>query len=197
MISAIVGINVYEALGESSDTSKNIKMWIGMVTIAPIFEELAFRLLLKKSKINYIVSLTLMLSYIFILFFDLPNYFPFIEKLPFKFIGYLPFLLLFVLLSFFSYMYLFKDTYHSVSVKKLLYATSILFAVLHFTNFNDIQLIHIILFPLLIAHHFVFGVLAGYLRLKLGLKWAVYFHGLNNMIAVFFMAFKHFSELYL
>ncbi|UZO82343.1 CPBP family glutamic-type intramembrane protease [Aquimarina sp. ERC-38] len=196
-LSAIINYDIYTALENNKTTLERLKMWGLMMTLVPFVEELAFRLLLQKSKLNYIVSISLILLFIFTILSDPSDYLPFINELPFKFIGYIPILLLLLLLSYLSYTYLFKDIYISVSVKKLLYATSILFAILHFSNYKNIELIHIILFPLLIAHHFIFGVFAGYLRLKLGFKWAVYFHALTNVIAVFFMAIKHFSELYI
>ncbi|NQY30560.1 MAG: CPBP family intramembrane metalloprotease [Flavobacteriaceae bacterium] len=63
----------------------------------------------------------------------------------------------------------------------IFYISALIFALVHLSNFEDIN--EILLFiPILIAPQFIVGLLAGYLRVKFGLLWGVILHGLHNLI---------------
>ncbi len=59
------------------------------------------------------------------------------------------------------------------------YGASILFALMHLINFDTER--HILLMaPLLVLPQFLLGLLLGYLRIQLGIVWAIALHGVYN-----------------
>ena len=63
----------------------------------------------------------------------------------------------------------------------IFYISALIFALVHLFNFEDINEILLFL-PILIAPQFIVGLLAGYLRVKFGLLWGFFLHGLHNLI---------------
>lgn len=74
--------------------------------------------------------------------------------------------------------------------KLIFYFSAFLFAIVHLSNF-DLSLKVLIFLPLLVMPQFIVGLFTGYLRVKFGLVWSFFLHGLHNFIlfsiALFFM----------
>ena len=66
--------------------------------------------------------------------------------------------------------------------RKIFYLSTILFALIHLTNYSNNNIFFYILAPLIVLPQFIGGITLGYLRLKLGFFWGVLQHGLYNLI---------------
>ncbi|NOS55177.1 MAG: CPBP family intramembrane metalloprotease [Cyclobacteriaceae bacterium] len=61
----------------------------------------------------------------------------------------------------------------------IFYASAVLFALVHISNYPDEEINQFI--PILISPQFITGLFAGYLRVKFGLLWGFLFHALHNL----------------
>ena len=73
---------------------------------------------------------------------------------------------------------LFKDKNY---FKFILYASVLLFAAVHMTNFEMSTKVYYFA-PLLVAPQLILGVFLGYARVKLGLRWSICLHAMYNGI---------------
>lgn len=64
------------------------------------------------------------------------------------------------------------------------YAFTILFALMHLLNYYGLSLPHYLL-PLLVLPQLIGGIFLGYTRLRLGLAWAIGQHMFNNALILF------------
>tara|TARA_R110002073_G_scaffold136066_2_gene284467 strand:+ start:3366 stop:3929 length:564 start_codon:yes stop_codon:yes gene_type:complete len=67
--------------------------------------------------------------------------------------------------------------------KYCFYASVLLFAAVHMTNFEMTREVYYIA-PLLVAPQLILGVFLGYVRVKLGLQWSICLHAMYNGILV-------------
>lgn len=67
--------------------------------------------------------------------------------------------------------------------KSIFYASVLLFAAVHLTNFELSEQVFNIA-PLLVAPQLILGVFLGYVRVKLGLLWSICLHSLYNGILI-------------
>lgn len=145
---------------------------IGLIIITqagPLIEEIMFRLILKPTKINIIIS-----SITFYFFVSGPVWY----------LNYFPFLRFFICLFLSVFLFIFNDylrgNLQKINQKKFLISTAIGFSLLHIYNFSNIQYILLPLYFIYVLPQFFLGIILGIIRLKNGLIWSVVLHVLVN-----------------
>lgn len=141
--------------------------------IAPIFEELLFRLNLVINKKNLIGFLITCLFLAIFFFFKGSNL---------KLILFISILLIFliILIYFTQYKLIIISNYRFI-----FYSTAILFGLLHIFNYSGITTSNIVWTPLLVIPQIIMGLLLGYLRVTYGFIYAVICHSLINIPILF------------
>lgn len=169
---------------------KDSSVWnnaLYILFLAPIIEEIIFRLSLNLKKINILISGSIAILILVgekILKINLTN----IQDYYFKF-GTLVLFLAFVYIVKQSWFDNIRDKYFSF----YFYLVTILFALLHIGNFNSSIPSHLFwAIPLLILPQFIMGMFFGYMRLKSGVIWAIALHILMNTPAVLIYLSKQF-----
>jgi hypothetical protein len=173
----------YENLGKSSlyESYDFFTLCFITILIAPIVEELSFRSLLKPSKVNYTLSIGFMfyvgVSYFFGSFYIIDE--NFIVKVGGVFI------VMGVMVAFFEKRNWVKiNSFGEKNFVLIFYVVSILFGYLHLLNFGDVSLDKMLFSPVIVFPFVVMGVVLGYVRIILGLKWAITLHVLFNAFIV-------------
>ncbi len=146
----------------------NEKIVYGIV-LAPIVEELLFRILLVFNKKNLLIFLAVDISLVVL----------FIAKA-----SYIKFSIFIFLIPFLVFAY-----YKHKSIKSFLiahyeiyfYSLAILFAMLHMFNFNGITLNNWPVATLLVIPQIVLGTILGYIRVQYGIIYSILFHALVNI----------------
>lgn len=163
--------NDYKEIFSSKITATNpfISRWAIVILLAPILEELAFRLGLKINRKNLSISIALQII-IYLTVLDIIN-------LP------LHYRLLLMIFSFsFIYLILNKSILHFFikNNNTFIYLSILCFGLLHALNFNYGEIQHLLFIPFLISIHLFLGVYLSYVRLKFGFALALIFHVLHN-----------------
>ncbi|PWS31795.1 CPBP family glutamic-type intramembrane protease [Pedobacter paludis] len=157
-----------------ASTEKNILFFL---VIAPVIEELIFRLPLKASRLNIFISFILA-YYLFYLshktFQSIVNINESIKFLTFSLICYS---LLYKVNT--KFYYTFSGKYFTA----YFYLLTITFGLLHLSNFIHLVPDNLILFaPIFVIHQIIVGFFLGYLRLKRGLFWSILMHTMLNVL---------------
>lgn len=143
------------------------------VVLYPMIEELTFRLGTNLKKMNVIISL----SFLLLVFIDRYAGYNYFEALQYK----LPVCIAFALL-----LYCIPQKYFQIETtwKKgfAVYAITILFALMHITNY-PFHLPYLPIYCLLVLPQFIMGVTFVYFRLNLGFMYGYGFHVFINLIA--------------
>ncbi len=144
------------------------------LTLAPIYEEIVFRSLLRFKKENIILFVTIVPILIVIA--------AFISKIGAVF--FLSILLLIIV----SLLLTFKrnkiQQFLSSNFKYFFYGTALLFGLLHASNFSGNIYLILIFSPILGGPQIVLGLILGYIRMKNGLVYSVFFHMLVNSLFI-------------
>ncbi|MGB4415393.1 MAG: CPBP family glutamic-type intramembrane protease [Paludibacter sp.] len=139
------------------------------IIFAPIYEEIICRLCLIANKKNYYIVLISLISLIIISLFR--------EKYWTSIILLVVFLLLLSLK-------LIKKTKlratYNVNFKYIFWLSSILFGLLHVTNFRGNYLVLLALSPILCFPQIAMGFILGYIRMNYGFKYGVIVHMIIN-----------------
>lgn len=177
LISAMVlALFAYIVCSIFSITHKHIglpfemKILIGVI-LAPVYEEILFRSLLRFNKIS--LSLFLATVVIFIVVFILKRNNTFISLLSAT---------LLVTITFVSFWSIKRiSQFITSNFKYFYYSSSILFGFMHLMNFTgDIR--YIIAFSIvLIAPQIIAGIILGFIRMKHGLIYSILFHMIINL----------------
>lgn len=69
------------------------------------------------------------------------------------------------------------------------YLFAFVFGVIHITNYTNDQNIFFILSPIILFSQSFGGLIIGYIRMHLGLKWAILHHALHNFFVIFVIGF--------
>jgi hypothetical protein len=138
------------------------------ILLAPIIEELLFRLLLVFNKKNLVILI--------ITTFALLVYFIIGENI----LKTVLFLLLGVIL-----MIVFKyhdqcKVYFIRNFKLSFFLIAVIFAFLHFFNFLGVSPSNFLFLPLFIIPQVILGLILGYIRITYGLVYSIFFHVLVN-----------------
>lgn len=148
------------------------------VILAPILEEILFRILLRPTLRSLIIF---NLCGISVLGISLYN-------------NSLIFFLLFA-----SIIIVWNSIYYSAKhlnfnfekhFSKIFYSSALLFAITHIDNYNGISGYLILLSPIIILPYFFMGLYLGYIRMNFGIKYSILFHTLINFPLFFLLLFK-------
>jgi hypothetical protein len=173
------GVNAVDEFTMNGDIGEVI--FLG-VLFAPFIEEVTFRLPLRKSPL-YIALSSFMVARILLVAIA-KNFFPHANMTAATTMG-IPLL---IALSFFlilrtAPLQKILDTLYSRYFPVLFYSLTLLFGLLHISNYSDIQ--HILIIVLLLGvPQIVVGVLLGYVRLRYGFVFGLLLHGLYNGILI-------------
>lgn len=167
LIMAIFMIPIYPILLDSfgiSSTSKDLDnqdfLIIGLI-VAPIFEELIFRLPLSKKMIQIGVSIIMLL--ILILAID-----PVVVKI--------------ILCFFIITLIISKFTNSFINDFHLIIISTIAFASIHVMNYNyENSMLFLVAVPILLMMQLVFGFFAAIIRIH-GIQFAILFHFIYNLL---------------
>ena len=151
---------------------------IFLILVGPFIEELIFRLPLRYKKANFIPLTVVILFFAGTLLF---------KKLHLSLALSIP---LFVVFTAFSIFYIFnrrmaenRDKFLSSNYPYFFYSLTILFALIHISNFN--YSVSLLLFaPIIVLPQFVAGFLFGLIRIKQGFIWGFFLHALHNAIFI-------------
>lgn len=175
------------------------------VIIAPITEELTFRLFLRYSPWKMALSLTFILIFSIdflknYIFTNIPEWFLSIQYL-LNGMGILSYLIFAVATTLVIYVIIrtFVKTEKAIEIYKkhfgkLFYLSVILFALIHITNYLNLGTL-ILLTPFFILPQFFAGLFLGYVRMIYGFKWGILFHAAYNLLTLLpFIIFSLGSE---
>jgi uncharacterized protein len=151
------------------------KLIFAGIILAPIIEEIQFRLLLKPSYKN------------FMLFFGFSVCIALIALLK----GRIFFVTVFIVLAFFSILVsLNKRKIRRVQVFILknyyyfFYISCILFGIYHIFNYTPFNSKLILIMPILIFPKMILGGFLGYIRIRFGIIYSIVFHSLINVVPI-------------
>jgi len=154
-----------------------ILLFIILVIIGPLAEEAIFRLNLKQSRSNIIISLIIVLGYIiFRICLGNTNY----TKITVL-------LLLYVLMLLVSYSNKFLNKNPQKYFRFVFYFSAIAFAFMHVFNYSELTTLTLLLFPLITLPQMLIGLISGFLRMNYGFIFGVLFHSLINFLAFIFL----------
>lgn len=141
--------------------------------LAPLLEELAFRLGLKLTKTNISISLGVQAIIILQLCGVISN--PIYIRLIWMGIASL-------------ILYLLLKTKHISFLKKnynyFVYYNIFLFSIMHISNYTYTSYTHYLFIPFLVSMHIVFGTYQSYARIKYGFYFALFVHGFHNFVII-------------
>lgn len=159
-----------------------LQLFLLPIIVAPIAEELIFRLWLKYKSINISLSIMVFAFYVTNVFFKHSLY----TDPSFK---HILFAILISLLIFFITYYITRkyDTQLSLLFGKydrvLFFISAIAFGYIHLLNFEITSSI-IYLSPIVVSSFITFGLIAGYIRIRFGFIYNVAFHMIANSIPI-------------
>ncbi|GAB4147974.1 MAG: hypothetical protein OHK0017_10280 [Patescibacteria group bacterium] len=176
----------------------NESIWVFILQasiLAPIMEEIAFRLWLRFTSVKLAISTFFLSFYILqtigaIFLIQFTNSFSELDLATRILILYgsviiiagLLAVMVFVLSRLPKIKQLLSEVFND-NIREFYYLSSILFALLHVTNFTSVTEIWW-LTPLLILPQLIFGLGLGFIRIKFGFRWSVLSHSLINTLVV-------------
>lgn len=169
----------------------NIGVWgfVGFVVIlGPLLEEITFR-----SALRFRVSY-LLISFVLITVYVLMNIMRQDESLALGF-GIIAVLLFATLVYVLSQKPIESKAFYTSYYPYVFYSITILFGYIHIGNFEEFSLKLLLLSPLIVLPQFILGVSLGYIRVRFGFWYAVFFHVLNNgIMTALFLSGGGFTE---
>ena len=180
ILASILSVGVFFITGDKIfQQRESFSLWKSLfenapivVLIAPITEEIAFRLYLKRKKINIFISLTLLCYFLLCC----------ISKISFYKLDTANFTNISLALTFSFLLFIFgiNKYFTTIKYKYLFWFSCSSFALMHLLNFTPLSTYQFIFFSLLILPQFIYGIVMGYLRVKQGLIWSILLHILIN-----------------
>lgn len=165
-------------LGDLLESIPTYKFLFLAVLFAPLAEEILFRLPLRFSRVNLLIPIALIL---------LPLSSHIIQRLDHR----LPpsFLVWSIIGAFLYALWALSlgrinqrtgEQFFARHLTKLVYGSSIVFALLHIMNYPQQAWLAA---PILVLPQATLGLLLAYVRIKFGFWWSVFTHGLHNFLA--------------
>lgn len=157
---------------EEFNLSISFLLFIMAVILAPIYEEIIFRSLLKFEKINIILFIITTPILIVVTAIHV--------------IVSAVILLSILLLSVISLLLIYKrnkiELFLSSNFKYFFYGVALTFGLTHTSNFAGNFYLILLFSPLLVGPQIVLGLILGYVRMKHGLVYSIIFHMLVNFV---------------
>jgi len=159
---------------EDPDATLNSLAYI--IFLAPLLEELVFRLPLRLTKTTLSISLAVFFIVVIKLFFIQEyNYIIYLLSIPL-------FIIINGLLSYKKNIYLKIKTFWEKHFLYVFYFFSMIFGLSHLFNYNEIHWWMILSSPLLTLPHIIMGFFLGFIRLNYGFLYSFLFHATINLI---------------
>ncbi len=142
--------------------------------LAPVYEEIIFRSLLKFNKTNLILFTSTISILISLLFYRSDI------KLG---IMFFTILIIFILILIIFKTSTIQKTYNN-HFNYIFYSSILLFGFMHISNFSGSTMLIVLFSPLLVSPQLILGAILGYIRMKNGLAYSILFHLLINFITI-------------
>lgn len=154
-----------------------LKLIIYGLFLAPMFEELVFRLSLFYSKINLSISLSLANTAIFTTILD-------VRLITFfgAFLFILSFCASIIFLNNHKTAHLFLEKLWKEHFKLIFYTSALLFSLFHTTNYEISSISAFFIAIVFSVPQLIGALFLGYVRIKMGFFWAVLMHILFNAV---------------
>jgi hypothetical protein len=159
---------------EDPDATLNSLGYI--IFLAPLLEELVFRLPLRLSRITLSVSFAVFIIAVIKNFFiQEDNYTIYLLSVPLSAI-------IFGLLSYVTDIYLKINKLWEKHFFYVFYFFVLIFGLSHLFNYNEIHWWMILSSPLLTLPHIIMGLFLGFIRMNYGFLYSFFFHATINLI---------------
>lgn len=149
-------------------------LFLSTVILAPFIEELFFRLVLKPKYLNWLI-LSIFSGILTAIFIYKKI---FLLLIPFSILTIIEFIFLLNRKSFRRMQIFFLNHFCF-----FFYLSSLLFGLLHVTNYEPFNYKLIILMPILVSPIVVVGIILGFIRMKFGIWYSMLMHSMINLIA--------------
>lgn len=170
---------------ESLTGIDSIFLFLYIVIVGPLIEEILCRLNLKITKLNIAVFLSVIIPVIIkVIFFRGFQHYFYLSTIP-LFIG------IYYAINRFGFPSDEIDNFVKSKFKYVFHLSAIVFGMIHLTNYDTIYWWMIALIPLLTAPYIAMGYVFGYARMKYGFVNGFLMHSTINFISVFLMMPKH------
>lgn len=162
------------------------KMFLIVVIVGPLFEEILFRLNLVVSRINWAIFVTvLIIILIKIIFFQSGEFYVYLGVIPlFPLIHY------FILITDNPFKQI--EQFVKSNFKYVFHMLAITFGMFHLFNYEAVYWWMILLFPIITGPYIVTGYVLGYTRMRYGFSNGWLIHSSINFIYAFIAMPKHF-----
>ena len=170
---------------ESLTGIDSIFLFLYIVIVGPLIEEILCRLNLKITKLNIAVFLSVIIPVIIkVIFFRGFQHYFYLSTIP-LFIG------IYYTINRFGFPSDEIDNFVKSKFKYVFHLSAIVFGMIHLTNYDTIYWWMIALIPLLTAPYIAMGYVFGYARMKYGFVNGFLMHSTINFISVILMMPKH------
>ncbi|MGM9475027.1 hypothetical protein ACS5PU_01305 [Pedobacter sp. GSP4] len=184
-----LGLPPHKAFRFFKENSWKSVLLFGLV-VAPLIEELTFRLALKYTPLNLGISLSLLFYFTLSILTKSPFY-----KIDRFFIIKSAIVAVFFVLSFLIFKrkkvdMLLQQIWEKYYVSIIL-CFAFLFALLHIRNLEDFSIKNLFLIPVIVFPQLVLAFLTSYFRIAYGLKYCIILHSLINAVPILFWLVIH------
>ncbi len=155
--------------------STTVNTLLVVILAGPLYEEIIFRSWLKLKKINIILFFITLSFFIVKAIID--------SKIATAII--LTVLIFIFLIPLLSFGKIKVEKFISSKFQYFFYASSLIFGLLHATNFNGNPYLILAFMPILGGPQIILGLILGYVRMKHGLFYSILFHVLVNTLLIF------------
>lgn len=179
-------LNIIKLLPDLGDPKiDSLYLFLIVVVIGPLIEEILFRLNLKMSKRNIALFLAVVTTAIMKIIFNgsEKNYW---------FLGAIPlFLIIYYAINRPGFPILKIENFMKSKFKYIFHLLAFTFGMLHLTNYPSVYWWMVLIIPLLTAPYIAMGYLFGYVRMKYGFSYGWLMHATVNFISAVLMMPKH------
>ena len=159
-----------------------IRSSLAILIIAPIFEELLFRLHLNFNRLNLFFSILILIS---LLVSQLIN-----NGFQYLYVFLFLFYFIYIIITYLNKNYISKKTYliffHVI-------INSLFFSIFHMLNIDDFKIENFIEYLFYVMPMFVFGISFSYIRIRTNIFWAIFAHFLSNLLPFSILILKHYA----
>lgn len=170
---------------ESLTGTDSIYLFLFVVIVGPLIEEILCRLNLKITKLNIAVFLAVIIPVIIkvIFFRGVQRYF-YLSTIPL-------FIAIYYTINRFGFPSDEIDKFVKSKFKYVFHLSAIVFGMIHLSNYETVYWWMIVIIPILTAPYITMGYVFGYARMKYGFVNGFLMHSTINFISVFLMMPKH------
>lgn len=161
------------SISETEFNYKTGKIFISMIILSPVLEEILFRLILKP-KFRNVLIFSIFTGVLAISFLLRKS---FILGIPFSFLSIAGFTIL-IDKKYFREM----QKYFLKHFSTIFYLISIIFGFVHITNYEPFNYKLVIILPILISPLVLAGIMLSFIRMKFGIGYSILMHSMINLI---------------